>query len=232
MQKKLGASFHEIVGLARPSWRTAAHRKWRLSNSPPRGVDPCPVARFGLCHRQCSNRLRAIHSKFLWRASHSEAGDVVPVQRLCRQPFSDSFIHLRRHSSMIQCPASTVASLRRSRSSCIGSARRLCVVSHIRNAEIDDASAPLGMVRCHRPGDGASPIVPDPNGWRAAQSVMQLHHVGDKLADAVGRERIRPRRPAIAAHIRCYAVPTSGREMLDLPPPRQPKLRPTVEKDH
>ncbi len=74
---------------------------------------------------------------------------------------------------------------------------------------IDQATAP-------------SPIVPDPNGWRAAQSVMQLHHVGDKLADAVGRERIRPRRPAIAAHIRCYAVPTSGREMLDLPPPRQP----------
>ena len=102
----------------------------------------------------------------------------------------------------------------------------------MRHGQIDDATAPIRMVRRHCPADRTAKAVTDPDGRPSAERIVQLGHVGDHLADRIIGDVIGDRRAAIPPQVGRDAPPSRRRKMGELRPPGQTQMRPAVQEGH
>src|SRR6185436_11570429 len=83
-----------------------------------------------------------------------------------------------------------------------------------------------------RPRDPAAPVVPDERDALRSRGVDEPGDVGGELVDAVLAHTDRARGPAVAAEIRRPHSKPEAREVRDLVPPRERRLRKAVEQEH
>ena len=102
----------------------------------------------------------------------------------------------------------------------------------IRDAEVGDSLAVLGVVAGEAPDNRAAPVVADPNGALAAEMGKQVKHVVDAVLKRVIGMGAVAGGSAIAAHIRGDAAESEGGKAAKLVAPTMRELRPAVDEDN
>src|SRR6516162_659151 len=101
----------------------------------------------------------------------------------------------------------------------------------VRDAEIGNGSAVLGVVAGETPDDRAAPVVADPNGAIAAQMSEQVEHVVNAVFQRVIGVAAVVGGAAIATHVRVGATEPEGGKAADLVPPAMRQLGPAMDED-